>query len=136
VTGCRREPPPPVDVNLATVAVDSSTIAISVRDFAVRSESGQLLWSFVVVCEQPGGCSGLLDLEVVYRSRAGERRLTMMREVDLPHGGTVKLGRTGSLDTVERVDRVRVAVRREGAGAVSSPAVGARVTPLRPTPIS
>jgi hypothetical protein len=127
-TSCGRGSPSG-EITAESVAVDSEGVAISVRDFTVRPDGERLDWSFALVCDQPEGCRGAVRLEVRYRSRGEARMFSATREVDLETGGEVRFGRTGPLEKVDGVDRVRVAlVARPSAG--STPPGG----PPRPTP--
>lgn len=104
------------------VAVESPAMEVSVRDLTVTQAPGRQDWSFTLVCEEAGGCRGTLRLQVDFRSRGQERAIASMREVDVPRGGKVRIGRSGPLEQVDRVERIRVElVRRQTVGPTPAP---------------
>lgn len=114
-------------LNAASVPVESENLEVAVRDLVVQPEEGRQEWSFTLVCDQSEGCRGTVRLEICYRSQGRERTVDAMREVDLPYRGEVRIGRSGPLERVDRVERVRV-------GLVGRPHTGAIPAGGRPRP--
>jgi len=114
---------------MATVPVESKGVGVSVRDLAAQPEGERLKWTFTLACDEPEGCRGTLRVEVRYRSQGEPRVFSATREVDLPLGGEVRVGRTGQLEKVDGVDRVRVALVARPPEGPTPPGAQPRPTP-------
>jgi len=131
---CRRatKPDSGAELSLATVRVKSPAMALSARDLSMRQSEGRQQWSFTLVCDQRAGCQGPLRLVLKYRSRGVARRVEALREVDLSYGEEVRVGRSGPVEPVDRVEELEVTLQRRGGQAHPAASGGAGVP--RPTP--
>jgi hypothetical protein len=106
------------------VPVVSPDLAVELERVVGAIHTSYSSWSVVLVCREPDGCSGDLELEVAYRSGPADRKLVMITHAAAPAGGELRFeGLQDPPEPIDGVDGLTLAVRRPAPVGVPLPDV-------------